>query len=306
MMKILIVCSATSTNFNLQIHQAFIYEQVESIKKIDKSTHFDYFFIKEKGLKGYFKALLDLRKRKKSDLIHAHGGLPAFLSVLLFREPVISTFHGSDINSGKTKLISAIAAFLSRKSIYVSPHLREKSLYKRKSVVIPCGVNLELFKPREMADCRRMLNLETTGKYILFSSAFSNPVKNYPLLKAALQLWEGEPPRVIELKGIAREQVPVFMNAANICVLTSFSEGSPQFIKEALACNRTVVATPVGDIKELIGNSSNCRITNFTPHDLCNSIVQLINESESNGRESMKSYDLGVIAAEVLKVYKSK
>ncbi|MEZ5173512.1 MAG: glycosyltransferase [Bacteroidia bacterium] len=305
-MKILIVCSATSRNFNLQIHQAFIYEQVESIKVIDKSIQFDYFFIKQKGLSGYLKALLELRNSKKYDLIHAHGGLPAFLSVLLFREPVISTFHGSDINSRKTKLISAFASLLSRKSIYVSQQLKEKALYKRNSVVIPCGVNLELFQPLKMEACRRTLNLDEKKKYILFSSSFSNPVKNFPLLEAALKLWVGAPPEVIELKGIGRELVPLYMNAVDVCVLTSFSEGSPQFIKEALACNRPVIATPVGDIKELIGNSHNCRITNFTPDDLSNSIVQLINENISNGRENMKSYELGFIAAKVLKVYNRK
>jgi teichuronic acid biosynthesis glycosyltransferase TuaC len=304
-MGVRVVCSGNVPDFNFQIHQAFIYEQVESLKKLDTSLQFEYFFIKKGGFNGYLQAWKQLRKLPKSDIIHAHGGLASFLSVMLFRERVISTFHGSDINLKKVRWLSAIASFFSKKSIYVSNELLNKSIIQGKPAVIPCGVDMDLFKPITMQDCRKKLGLDISKKYLLFSSSFSNPVKNFSLLQAAVALWPGNPPEILELKNISRTNVPLYMNAANICVLCSFTEGSPQFIKEALACNRPVVSTNVGDVRELFGNSENCRITTFEASDLCQAIVSLIDALESNGRNNMKNYDLGKIASQILTIYQN-
>lgn len=306
-MKVRIVCSGTKADFNFEIHQAFIYDQIQSIIQLDKSIQFEYFFIEKGGFSGYFNAWRNLLKQQKlnpCNLIHAHGGLPALLSVLQFKEPVISTFHGSDINKSKVKWFSAIASFLSKKSIYVSQNLLNKAIIRGKAQVIPCGVDLDLFKPLNMDECRKSLGLNPEKKYLLFSSSFDNPVKNFGLLKEALELWPGTPAEVIELKGIPRSKVPLYMNAANVCVLTSLSEGSPQFIKEAMACNRPVVATNVGDISELFGNSINCRFTTFEPSKLCEILVSLVDASESNGRSQMQNYELGKIASRVLTIYR--
>ncbi|MEX1189804.1 MAG: glycosyltransferase [Bacteroidia bacterium] len=306
-MRIRIVCSGTMPDFNFRLHQAFIYDQIEALKQLDKSLEFEYFYIKKGGLTGYFRAWRDLLKQQKQspcDIIHAHGGLPAFLSILQFREKVISTFHGSDINLSKVRLPSAVAAIFSKKSIYVSEQLLEKSIFKGNPAVIPCGVDLSLFKPLQMKECRDKLGLETSKKYILFSSAFNNPVKNYPLLSETLKLWKGEAPEVLELKNISREEVPLYMNAANVCVLCSFTEGSPQFIKEAMACNRPIVSTNVGDVLELFGESVNCEITTFDAQILCEKIAKLIDESKSNGRSRMLNYEQGMIAEKILAIYR--
>jgi glycosyltransferase involved in cell wall biosynthesis len=304
-MKVRIVCSATVQKFNLKIHQAFIYEQVESLKKMDPNLEFEYFFIEKSGVSGYLKSWLKLRKQSKCDLIHAHGGLPALLSVLIFREPVISTFHGSDVNLKKIRIFSAFAALLSNKSIYVSKYLQKKSLIRSRSSVIPCGVDLDLFKPMDRDLCCIKLGLPPENRYLLFASAFSNPVKNYSLLEKALEHWPDEAPTVLELKGISREMVPIYMNAANVCVLTSLSEGSPQFVKEALACNRPLVSTAVGDVTELIDGSMNCRITKFDPEDLCKQITDLIKEEKSDGRKNMVNYNVYTIASQIINLYKS-
>lgn len=305
-MKVRIVCSGTVPNFNFEIHQAFIYDQVESIKRLDKSITFEYFFISKGGFSGYFNAwklLLAEQKRNPCDVIHAHGGLAAFISVMQFKEPVISTFHGSDINLPKSRVISGIAASLSRASIFVSKGLKKKALFKGNATVIPCGVDLAMFKPMDKIPCRKTLGLDENKKYILFSSSFDNTVKNFGLLKQALELWGSDAPEVLELKGVRREMVPVYMNAADVCVLCSFTEGSPQFIKESMACNKPIVATNVGDIVELFGDSANCKITTFEAYDLLEKLKSLIKESESNGRSRMEQYELSKIASKTIIQY---
>jgi teichuronic acid biosynthesis glycosyltransferase TuaC len=58
------------------------------------------------------------------------------------------------------------------------------------------------------------------------------------------------------------------LNAADLLLLTSLTEGSPQVIKEAMACNCPIVATDVGDIREIIGYTDGCYITTFKPSDV--------------------------------------
>lgn len=307
-MNVRIVCSGNQPDFDFKIHQAFIYDQVEAIASANPSIKFSYFFIRQKGAWGYLKEYKRFRvfiKENPCDLTHAHFGLAALLAVMQRKEPVIATFHGSDINNSKTRIISAVVNLLARASIFVSDGLKKKALTSVRSYVIPCGVDLSLFFPRDRNACCEELGLDPEKKYLLFASHFDNPVKNYKLLEEALITWDGDKPNVLELKNRTRAEVPILMNAADVCVLTSFSEGSPQFIKEALACNRPVMATDVGDISELIKGAENCRIVTFEPENVRQAIVLFLEQKASNGRKNMERFDNRVVAALVSDVYKS-
>ena len=86
-MKILIICGGNKDNFDFKIHQAFIYEQIEAIKRY-YNIEYDTFFIKGKGALGYLKNLPRLKKQIKSekyDLIHAHYGFSGLLATGAFR-----------------------------------------------------------------------------------------------------------------------------------------------------------------------------------------------------------------------------
>jgi glycosyltransferase involved in cell wall biosynthesis len=307
-MKIKIVCSGNTPDFDFKKHQAFIYDQVEAVKNLDTEIKFDYFFISGKGWKGYlseFKRLKREINQHPCDIIHAHFGLACFLASLQRRVPVVSTFHGSDINHRVVRWLSGIASMLSSASVFVSKKLMEKALVAKNPFIIPCGVDLSLFKPIDKDTCRKTLKLEKNKKYLLFSSAFTNPVKNYQLLKTALENWGDSPPEVLELWNRSREEVPLWMNAADICVLTSISEGSPQFIKESLACNRPVIATDVGDISEVFQGVDNAIIVNFEAPSVQTAIRKLLPENKSNGRSKMTHFDHLQTARKIIAVYKS-
>ncbi|MEY4109993.1 MAG: hypothetical protein RLZZ46_347 [Bacteroidota bacterium] len=306
-MKVKIICSGNTPGFDFKKHQAFIYDQTEAIKSINNAVDFSFFFINGKGWKGYLRELKRLKKEIENspcDIIHAHFGLACFFATLQSKVPVVSTFHGSDINNKIIKWFSAIASLRSHASIFVSNKLKNKAVIKKNPHVIPCGVDTNLFRPLDKTECRRMLNLDPSKKYILFSSAFSNPVKNFELLKSAINIWGPNPPEVLELWNKAREEVPLWMNAADLCVLTSFSEGSPQFIKEALACNRPLLATDVGDISEVFHEVNNAIIVNFDAENVRAAIQKLLSVTQSDGRGKMSHFDHLETARKILAVYK--
>ena len=200
-MKVLIVVSGNSGGIS-----PFVKEQVDSLTELGIS--FDYFFIKGKGTIGYLKNFSYLNytiKNNNYDLVHAHYGLSGLLATIQVRVPVLITFHGSDINLRKNYIFSRLAANLSANNIFVHPNLPKKlKLFSKNLNIIPCGVDTKTFKPMPMNTARKLLGFDTDSRYILFSSAFDNPIKNAPLaIKAAKRLKNVQ---LIELKDYTKKK----------------------------------------------------------------------------------------------------
>nr|WP_295923764.1 glycosyltransferase family 4 protein [uncultured Dyadobacter sp.] len=309
-MRILIVCSGNAPGFEFEKHQAFIYDQVKAVEKADAGIWFDYFFIRHKGFSGYLKSRQELVARLAEtnyDYIHAHFSLSALLANLQRKVPVISTFHGSDINVQKLRLISAAVELLSEKTIYVSDLLRKRSLVssKNKSFVLPCGIDFDIFKIEHKETARKQLGFKPDKKYILFSSAFDNPVKNYPLAREAIGLLANEEIELIELKNFSRVQVAQLLSAADAALMTSHTEGSPQFVKEALACNCPVITTDVGDARHWIAGVEGCYLTSYEPADVADKLRKVLSGTVSiRGREAVQSLDNRLIARRLIEIYR--
>lgn len=301
-MRVLIVCSG-----NAGYTSPFVIEQVEAIQNLGVEIQIKIFSIIGKGVFGYLKNIVKLKKgieAYKPDIIHAHYGLSGLLAVIQRKIPVIITFHGSDAYIIKIQSLSKAAASLSQFNIFVSDKIRKIIDGKKKFAIIPCGINLDVFYPGDMKIARENLKMDLTKKYVLFSSGFSNVVKNSPLAFSAIEKL-GLSIELVELKNRSREEVNLLLNACNLLLLTSFSEGSPQIIKEAMACNCPIVATDVGDIKEVIGNTKGCYITSYDPEDVAENIKQALNFSKrSEGREKVKRFDNKHIAEKIYNVYK--
>ena len=281
-MKILIVHSG-----NLKSISPFVSDQVEALVKIGVKV--DYFLINGKGVLGYLKNRFLLKKTIKQlnpDLIHAHGGLCGFLAVLQRTTPVITSFHGSDINKPLTRIFSLLTYLLSRKSIFVSKQLSNKIRVKKPNI-IPCGVNISLFNEIDKIEARKKLGLSLTNKYILFSSSFDRRVKNYPLAKKSVDLLKEEKIKIIELKNYSRKEVSLLMNAADLVLLTSFTEGSPQFKKEAMACNRPIVTTNVGDVDWLLEGEHGAYVCSYDSGVIAKSIQKALNVKNVNTRSKL-------------------
>jgi|ERR1035437_430203 glycosyltransferase involved in cell wall biosynthesis len=304
-MKVVIVCSGNSDSIS-----PFVKEQTECLDK-SFNVRFHFFLIRGKGIFGYLKnipGLMKFIKQTKPDIIHAHYGLSGILANFQRKIPVITTFHGSDINDKSVRKFSKIASIISNHIILVSPGFFEKLRIKENFSVIPCGIDLDIFYPILKDDARQKMNLDINSKIVLFAGASDNKVKNFNLAEKAINLLNFTV-QLIELKSYTRDEVNLLLNACDVALLTSFNEGSPQFIKEAMACNCPIVATEVGDIKWVFGDTDGCYLATFDAIELAEKVKKAIGfartKGRTNGREQIikLGLDSETIARKIIDVY---
>ena len=138
---------------------------------------------------------------------------------------------------------------------------------------------------------RKELQLDNNVRYVLFAGAFENKVKNADLaLKAVASLLNI---KLLEFNGYSREQAVTLMNAVDCVLMTSYSEGSPQFIKEAMACNCPIVSVAVGDVPEVIKNMEGCYISTYEVEDVAEKLHQaLLTGKRTEGRKRIIELNL--------------
>jgi len=300
-MKILIVHRGDT-----QSRRPFISEQGKALG--NKGIDVQYFGILGTGGTAYLSEFNKFKKeikRFKPDLIHAHYGLSGLFANMQRKIPVITTYHGSDINLPKVLTLSRIAARLSKYNIYVSEQLAKRAKAKKKYKVIPCGVDLNVFYPIDKYEARKILDLEEKKRYILFSASCDNLIKNCSLAKAAINKLNMDVD-LIELKGYTRQEVNLLFNASDIALMTSQMEGSPQFIKEAMACNCPIVSTNVGTVKDIIADTIGCYITTFSADDVAEKIKMAFNfNGRTIGNNKIRSMDSNIVAEQICSIYKN-
>ena len=275
-MKILLICSHRYYAPYTDYVAPFIYEQMQGLKQL--GCDFRICFVQGGGAKSYIQAYKKMQEDIRDyqpDIIHAHYGLCCLVANLQRRIPVVSTYHGSDINESKVRFLSKIAIKLSRKNIFVSQKLMDIVNKPANSMVIPCGVDIKRFYPMKKQLCREALGMKKDKMYILFSKEFADYVKNYPLAKAAVEGLNADA-ELLEFYGYNREQVPMLYSAVDCGLLTSFTEGSPQFVKEAIACGCPVVSTDVGDAAEVINGVKNSFVSSYEVEDVIDKLKQAI------------------------------
>ncbi len=302
-MKVLVVARYKDNDF-----APFVTEQVEALTEAGVVCRF--FPVRSRGITGYLRQVPALRhaiREFKPDIVHAHYGLCGLFANLQRSVPVVTTYHGSDINEPGVRRLSKVAIGLSRFNIFVSRRLLDMVAPVKNSVVIPCGINLDDYPVVEKKEARRKMGLETDSKYVLFAGAFDNPVKNAPLAKEVAERVPGV--ELLELKGYSRRQVALLMQAVDAFLMTSISEGSPQVIKEALACGCPIVSVDVGDVSARVEGVSGCSVSNSQdPGQLAGLLQQTMAFQEKTaGRERILADELDnrSVAKRLMAVYES-
>ena len=301
-MKILIVAS----NNRHKSFAPFIVEQADALK--DQGHDIYYFGIVGKGISGYIKNRKLLIKKIaefKPDIIHAHYGLSGLLANMQRIVPVVTTYHGSDINDPKALWFSKISIALSKFNIFVSQKTVDIAGVKAKYSLIPCGIDTHNFVDETKEQARMNLGWNVDGKIILFAGAFDNKVKNYPLAKESVALLDQV--ELKELKGYSRKQMSDAFYAADALLMTSFTEGSPQVVKEAMFCGCPIVSVDVGDVSEVIDGVEGCFVTTRLPQDIANALRKAIAYNRTSVRE--KILKLGLtneqVVDKLIKIYES-
>lgn len=247
---------------------SFVKDQIDSVKSSGQDV--EILNISGRGFLKYVKAVFKIRRMWRDyDIVHAQHmlcGLAAILSGA--RSRLITSFmsDGAANLRGKSRFIGLllfhITSFLSSACIYKVPVPR---LYKKKSIYLPNGVDVEHFQPLDKTECRKKLGLSLSKKYALFvsSGGVDGPlraVKRYDLYQKMLSDLSESDSSWSELLmcNVNRVDAPLYFNAADILILTSDAEGSPNAVKEALSCGLPVIARNVGDVSLLLDGVPSC------------------------------------------------
>lgn len=305
-MKVLLVHSGNSVTDSQEY--TFVKEQGDALANQGVSVF--YFAVKGKGAKGYLSSLPRLKqeiKDKEIDLIHAHYGFCGALCILQQAVPVVITFHNGETLTPKGKLVSSLAARFSDYNIFVAQHIHDKllSIPERYSI-LPCGIDMNQLPLLEKQTAIREMGLPEDRPNILFGGSFSNDRKNYPLAKAAIDLLPFSV-NLIEMKGFNRSEVNKLLCGCDLFLLPTKSEGSPQVVKEALACNCPIVATGVADIPQLLEGVRNSYTTGFDAREIASRIELILQNGErSDGRRRISELGLDnpQVAESLLSIYR--
>jgi glycosyltransferase involved in cell wall biosynthesis len=268
----------------------FVQEQIKGLLEVGLNVQVLFIDRLREGALTYYRmgsrlarALADF----KPDLIHVmYGGVMAEQIVRQHCDPpVLVTFHGSDLLgenlSGWTrKAISRYGVWCSRRAakaakgvVVVARHLLKAlpdAVRAAKIRVLPCGIDLERFKPLDPLWCRRRLGWSNQAFHVLFASSNGDPVKRPWLAQAAVEeaLTRGLRAELHHMTNVPNSEVPVWLSGGNSLLLTSLHEGSPTVVKEALACGLPVVSVDVGDVAERIEGIEGCYLADADASDL--------------------------------------
>lgn len=237
------------------------------------------------------------------DLVHATQGVVAPLAIAQPNLPVVLSLWGTDL-FGRLGPVSQWCAGRVSEVVVMSAEMAR--VLDVDSHVIPHGVDLDRFRPREQSTARNELGWAEDPAYILFPYSPDRSVKNYPLATRVVRAVRERVERPVQLEtvsGIAHKKVATYMNAADALLLTSGHEGSPNTVKEALACNLPVVSTDVGDVRERVADVSPSSVCS-TDEELVQSLVSVIREdTRSNGRDAVREMSENRMARRLKAVY---
>jgi glycosyltransferase involved in cell wall biosynthesis len=252
-MRILVVTNMYPTEA-MPAFGTFVYEQVQSLRR--KGLVVDVLFINGKRdtwnyARGAWQVLRQVRVGAY-DIVHAHYVFSGVLARLQSRYPLVVSFHGAGEMAGWVGwLCKALAPWVDAFTVTSAEHAAQ--LGRQGAQIVPCGIDLELFRPMPQREARQRLGLGCPSpaaedrKLVLFAADL-RPEKRIDVARQAIALLqqEGEPVELVVATGRPHEEVPLFMNACDAFVLPSLSEGLPIALLEAMAAKRACVVTDIG------------------------------------------------------------
>ena len=337
-MKVLFVASG---NGKLDKASSFIMSQYHSLE--EAGIEMSIYSIYGHGFRGYLNNIKALRRQIKTfqpDIIHAHYSLCGFLASFA----AVGIRYTRAQQNGTTarirpKIFVSIlgsyawgSSFHRFRTRFFIRHIWDGALTKSRRTadelgvkvpVVPNGVNLKQFSVEDQECARKQLQMKPGVRYIMFITNPQRPVKNFPLAEQAFKLVQEKNQykvdnsnnkvyREIELLvvyNLPHDIIARYMCAGDVVLMTSTSEGSPNVIKEAMACNCPIVSTDVGDVPWLLdGVNGSYVVYEYNADAVADALQKAIEfEGRTNGREKIKQLQLTTeqVAQRIIDIYNS-
>jgi glycosyltransferase involved in cell wall biosynthesis len=159
----------------------------------------------------------------------------------------------------------------------------------------------------EKQEARQILGWSPSSKVVLFVTVGGHPRKRLDLAQKAVEKINGRMGDVTlrVTQGVPHDRVPIWMNAADVLILTSVHEGSVNAVKEAMACNLPIVSVDVGDVRERLAGVRMCSIAEANPVALANALADLLYLGQrSDGRDHLGNLTTVAIATRLKQFYR--
>ena len=253
------------------------------------------------------------------DLVHAQFGQSG-ITALPKRVPLVVTFRGDDLEgiigeNGRyvaagwlLRLISRAVARRADAAIVVSEHMKQHLPRSVEAHVLPSGIDFDLFRPEPQHHARNRLGLPTDRKLVLFVGNPNLARKRFALAQQAVEIVNRSIPTQL-LAGWEKthREIATLMNACDALVCTSMQEGSPNAVKEALACNLPVVSVEVGDVPLRLKGIAGCELC---PDDRVETIAAALQRvlrrgTRTESRTALQGLDERVLTGRLIDIYRS-
>lgn len=305
----------------------FVRRQVESLFTLIPDMHIIY-----SGLGTNIKEMLALYsslrreiRAFKPNVIHAqYATVTGAVTVMASDNiPTVVSYGGDEIYGtyvNEYSTLSVRTAFARRFSIFtarratvcIAKNQENRATLERwgarRVEEIPNGVDLNLFRELDKQACRIQLGLIPGVQYVVFALRDNDYVKRRDLAEAAVKLCNMNcqaQVKLLILDDVAPNLIPVYLNAGDALLLCSNHEGSPNIVKEALACNRPIVSTDVGDVRQRFGSVTGLFLVKKTQDDIAEGLKRALRLGKSNGREFVMRLSEEVVAKELFDLYQT-
>jgi glycosyltransferase involved in cell wall biosynthesis len=302
------------------VYGIFVQRQIESLRAA--GVRCDVLYIR-----GYASSLAyplaalrfllsTVTRRGRYRLIHAHAGEAALAARFHLGTPMVASYFGDDLLGDRdergelsstarlrttlVRLHSQLFAATITKSREMEAVLPARA--RRRNHVTPNGVRSDLFQPLPREEARRRLGWDDRFVALFAATKPDSPAKRLGLARRAAELADAD---LHVASGVAPEEMPLLMSAADCLIVTSAVEGSPNVVKEALMCKLPVVATRVGDIPERLEGVEPSWLCRPEPEAFAAALRACAAVKErSNGREAAAELDEHRIAERILRLYR--
>lgn len=231
------------------------------------------------------------------DVVHAqYGSACGFATMAIEGVPKVLSVRGNDWNVHDEALgfhyfHTRLARWMTRRSmshydVLLTVSRRVASDVQAfapdaRIVPMPSPIDLGRFVPRDKKEARAMLGFPNaeSERWVLFNAlSLNDPIKRFPLAKEAFDTANARCGnlRLRVATDLPHDAIPLFTAACDVILCTSETEGWPNCVKEALACNIPFVSTDVSDLRDIARDEPSCRVCLDDPAVLAENLCEVL------------------------------